>query len=172
MCRFGSALRFIIPNMSVFEQLQPFVSLCQACGMIPFTIERNLTTGKFERFTFSLKHFATWWFSFILVFQISVVVVVGNLSGDMQDVLMSDRNIPTTLIILTGITSSAFLVQLLSSRWIPLNYRHLRKAVEDLQKVEQLFGDKFIEEHKSSAMIQFFAGFVIVLITVSKIIFT
>ena len=36
-------------SMSVFEQLNPFVSLCQACGMIPYTVERNSATNKFEK---------------------------------------------------------------------------------------------------------------------------
>jgi hypothetical protein len=39
--------------MSVFEQLNPYVSLCQACGLIPYTIEYNLiiilkATNKFS----------------------------------------------------------------------------------------------------------------------------
>jgi hypothetical protein len=45
--------------MSVFEQFRPFVGLCQACGMIPYTIENKLITNKFSRFTFSLKHRTT-----------------------------------------------------------------------------------------------------------------
>jgi hypothetical protein len=58
--------------MSVFEKLGPFVSLCQACGMIPYTIKRNSGTNQFEKFTFSFKHFNTWWFFFMLVLQLSL----------------------------------------------------------------------------------------------------
>ena len=57
-------------KMSVFEQLNPFVSLCQVCGLIPYTIEYNLITNKFSRFTFSIKHRTTWWFVGILALQL------------------------------------------------------------------------------------------------------
>ncbi|KAK4018994.1 hypothetical protein OUZ56_001029 [Daphnia magna] len=124
--------------MSVFEQLQPFVSLCQACGFVPYTIKRNSTTGKFER-------------------------TVGFLNGDLQDILSTDRTIPTTLIILTGISTSLFLAQLLPSRWIALHHRHLTNAVEAIQRVERLLGEEFITEHASSIPIRFVVGFAAVL---------
>ncbi|KAK4018996.1 hypothetical protein OUZ56_001031 [Daphnia magna] len=122
--------------------LHPFVSLCQACGLIPYTMKRNSTSGKFE-----------------------LVVGVRFLSDDLQDVLWTDRNIPITLIILSGVTSSSFLAQLLSSRWIALNYRHLDNAVKAVQEVERLFGEKFLLEHKSSIMTRFVAGFAAVMTT-------
>ncbi|KAK4018997.1 hypothetical protein OUZ56_001032 [Daphnia magna] len=152
-------------NMSVFEQLQPFVSLCQACGLIPYAMKRNSTSGKFERFTFSVRNVSTWWFLLLLVLQISIVLVVGQLNLDMQDVLSTDRNIPTTMIVLSGISSFTFLAQIVSSRWIALNYRHLGNAVEAVQKAESLFGEKFIAEHQSSIMTRFFIGFAVVMTT-------
>ncbi|KZS06902.1 Uncharacterized protein APZ42_029437 [Daphnia magna] len=156
-------------NMSVFEQLQPFVSLCQACGLIPYAMKRNSTSGKFERFTFSVRNVSTWWFLLLLVLQISIVLVVGQLNLDMQDVLSTDRNIPTTMIVLSGISSFTFLAQIVSSRWIALNYRHLGNAVEAVQKAESLFGEKFIAEHQSSIMTRFFIGFAVVMTTVRNI---
>ncbi|XP_045026257.1 uncharacterized protein LOC123470253 [Daphnia magna] len=151
--------------MSVFEQLHPFVSLCQACGLIPYTMKRNSTSGKFERFTFSVRNVSTWWFLLVFISQILVVVGVKFLSDDLQDVLWTDRNIPITLIILSGVTSSSFLAQLLSSRWIALNYRHLDNAVKAVQEVERLFGERFLLEHKSSIMTRFVAGFAAVMTT-------
>lgn len=94
--------------------------------------------------------------------------MTGYLSGDLQDKLSADRNIPITLIILSGISSALFSAQLLPSRWIALHYRHLDNAVKVVQKVENLFGEKFIVEHKSSIMIRFVIGFAVVLMTVSK----
>ncbi|XP_045026258.1 uncharacterized protein LOC116915416 [Daphnia magna] len=151
--------------MSVFEQLQPFVSLCQACGFVPYTIKRNSTSGKFERFTFSFKNVITWWFLLVLAYQIFGVSTVGFLSGDLQDMLSTDRIIPTTLIILTGISSSLFLAQLLPSRWIALHHRRLTNAVEAIQRVERLLGEEFITEHASSIPIRFVVGFAAVLMT-------
>ncbi|KAI9565955.1 hypothetical protein GHT06_009753 [Daphnia sinensis] len=158
-------------SMSVFEQLQPFVSLCQACGLFPYRIERNSTTGKFERFTFSVKHCSTWWFLTVLVLQITIVVMMGNLSRDFQEVLSTDKSIPITLFILNGVTSLTFLAQLVSSRWIAFNCRHLGNAVEAVQKVEVLFGEKFVAEHRSSIMTRFFIGFAVIIITSSGMIF-
>lgn len=165
-CRFGSRYILSFAIMSVFEQLQPFVSLCQACGFVPYTIKRNSTTGKFERFTFSFKNFITWWFLLVLVYQIFGVSTVGFLSGDLQDMLSTDRTIPTTLILLTGISSSLFLAQLLPSRWIALHHRRLTNAVEAIQRVERLLGEEFITEHASSIPIRFVVGFAAVLMTV------
>ncbi|KAI9565954.1 hypothetical protein GHT06_009752 [Daphnia sinensis] len=155
--------------MSVFDQLQPFVSLCQACGLIPYTTKHNSVTGKFERFTFSIGNFSTWWFLLVLVLQISIVVLIGQLNEELQGaVLSTDRNIPTTMIVLTGVSSTAFLAQLVSSRWIVLKYRRLGNAVEAVQKAESLFGEKFIAEHQSSIKTRFLAGFaVIVIMTIS-----
>ncbi|KAI9565953.1 hypothetical protein GHT06_009751 [Daphnia sinensis] len=150
--------------MSVFDQLQPFVSLCQACGLIPYSTKRNSATFKFERFTFSIGNVSTWWFLLVLALQISIVVVMGQLNGELQDVLSTDRNIPTTMIVLTGVSSTAFLAQLFSSRWIVLKYRRLGNAVEAVQKAECLFGEKFIAEHQSSIKTRFFAGFALVVI--------
>lgn len=170
-CRFGSRYILSFAIMSVFEQLQPFVSLCQACGFVPYTIKRNSTSGKFERFTFSFKNVITWWFLLVLAYQIFGVSTVGYLSGDIQDILSTDRTIPTTLIILTGISSSLFLAQLLPSRWIALHHRHLTNAVEAIQRVERLFGEEFITEHASSIPIRFVIGFAAVLMTVKPSFF-
>ncbi|XP_057369965.1 putative gustatory receptor 28b [Daphnia carinata] len=151
--------------MSVFEQLQPFVSLCQACGLIPYTIERNSTTGKFERFTFSLRSAFTCWFCLVFAYQICGVSMVGYLSDDLQNILVADRTIPTTLIVLTMITSFLFLVQLLPFRWITMHYVRLSNAVEAVRNVERLLGEEFITEHRSSIPIRFVVGFFAVLMT-------
>ncbi|KAI9565951.1 hypothetical protein GHT06_009749 [Daphnia sinensis] len=147
--------------MSVFEQLRPFVRLCQVCGLIPYTMKRNSITGKFEQFTFSVRNVSTWWFLLVFISQISAVVVVRFLSSYLQGALSTEGNIPTTMIFLTGVTSSAFLAQLLSSRWIALNYRHLDNVVKAVQEIERLFGESFLLKHKSSIMIRFIAGFAI-----------
>jgi len=154
--------------MSVFEQLSPFVSLCQACGMIPYTIERNLATNKFAKFTFSVKNLTTWWFFLILILQILGIVILGCYSNDLGESLSTDQKMPVTVLILFGVTQISRLAELLLSRWIVLRFRPLRNAVKAVQEVERLFGEKFLAQHsKSSITARFIIGFILVNFSVS-----
>jgi hypothetical protein len=154
--------------MSVFEQLRPFVGLCQACGMIPYTIENNLITNKFSRFTFSLKHRTTWWFTCILAFQFVSLYLAGYYSENRPDNISTDRSLPITVNVLFAVNSSGTFIQLLLSRWIVMRYRRLQVAVEAVQEVEGLLGEKFLAQHKSSLTTRFFIGFTIILTVVSS----
>jgi hypothetical protein len=153
--------------MSVFEHLRPLVSLCQACGMIPFTIEENKISKKFVRFTFSFKHRSTWWFMGIFLMQFVLVAMMVKLSVSILDGLINDKNVPMTVTILSGITMFSYTAQILLSRWIALNYRKLRKAVEALQEVERLFGEKFIEQHQCFLGYRFIIAVTLIVSTVS-----
>jgi hypothetical protein len=152
--------------MSIFEQLGPFVSFCQACGMLPYTIKINLNTNKFEKFTFSLKHFNTWWFFFILVLQLLLLGAAPIFYADLFHELSADRTMPITVTLLSGTVTFSLLAQLLISRWIMLHYKQLRTAVEAVQEVERLFGEKFIAKHQSSLLKQSVAGFILIVMTV------
>jgi gustatory receptor len=157
--------------MSVFEQLNPFVSLCQACGMIPYTVERNSATNKFEKFTFSFKHFTTWWFFFGLVLQVTFIVMLANSSNDLSQELTSDRKMPVTVPILFWVTQLFRLAELLLSRWIVLRFRRLRTAVQTVQEVERLFAEKILAQHRkknSSITLRFVIGFILVITAVKK----
>lgn len=153
--------------MSVFEQIRPFVNLCQACGMIPYAIENNLMTNKFSRFTFSFKHRVTRWFLFILALQIAIVCFARYFSVSKQDDISTDQSLPITINILFAVNSMSSLVQLLFSRWIVLRYRRLQTAIEAVQEVERLFGEEFIAQHKSSLTTRIIIGFILILVTVS-----
>lgn len=155
--------------MSVFEQLRPFVSLCQACGMIPFTVEQDLISKKFVRFTFSLKHLTTWWFILLLVLQLTVSVGLIYSSMSQTISLSIDPDLPIMMMaVVFGVNWVSISSQFLISRWIVSHYRQLRRAVEAIQEVERLFGDPFIRQHKSSVMTRFIIiGFILVVTTVS-----
>ncbi len=157
--------------MSVFEKLGPFVSLCQACGMIPYTIKGNLVTNQFEKFTFSFKHFNTWWFSFMLVLQLSFFGAAPFLFyQDLFHELLADRTVPIIFIILTGTMSFSYFVQFLTCRWIILSYKQLRTAVEAVQDAERLFGERFIAQHQSSLITRTAIGFTLSVTTVKFLI--
>lgn len=153
--------------MSVFEQLRPFVSLCQACGMIPFTVEQDLISKKFVRFTFSLRHLTTWWFILLLVLQLTVSVGLIYSSMSQTISLSIDPDLPIMMAVVFGVNWVSISSQFLISRWIVSHYRQLRRAVEAIQEVERLFGDAFIRQHKSSVMTRFIIGFILVVMTVS-----
>lgn len=154
--------------MSVFEQLRPFVSLCQACGMIPFTVEQDLISKKFVRFTFSLKHLTTWWFILLLVLQLTVSVGLIYSSMSQTISLSIDPDLPIMMAVVFGVNWVSISSQFLISRWIVSHYRQLRRAVEAIQEVERLFRDPFIRQHKSSVMTRFIIiGFILVVTTVS-----
>lgn len=152
--------------MSVFEQIRPFVNLCQACGMIPYAIENNLMTNKFNKFTFSFKHRVARWFLFILALQIAIVCLARYFSVSKQDDISTDQSLPITIKILSAVNSISSLVQLLFSRWIVLRYRRLQRAIEAVQQVERLFGEEFIAQHKSSLKTRIIIGFILILVTV------
>ena len=151
--------------MSIFEKLRPFVSFCQACGMIPFTIEQNSITNKFTRFTFSFRRFTTWWFFLVLAMETLLMVVMGYFVFQ-TFYLLKGQNLPVTVIILLLVMGISYGIQIILSRWIILHYRQLRNAVEAIQEVEKLFGEKFISQHKSSVTTRFIIGFVLVVISV------
>jgi Kef-type K+ transport system membrane component KefB len=153
--------------MSVFEHLRPLVSLCQACGMIPFTMEENVISNKFVRFTFSFRHRTTWWFMVLFVLQFGLQFVMVKLSVSILDGLINDENVPMTVTILSGITMFSYTAQILLSRWIVLNYRKLRNAAKALQEVERLFGEKFIEQHQCFLGYRFIIAVTLIVTTVS-----
>jgi hypothetical protein len=59
--------------------------------MIPYTIEQDLATQKFAKFTFSFKHRTTWWFVLISIFQIVSVVTMTFFSNDVGESLSTDK---------------------------------------------------------------------------------
>jgi len=153
--------------MSVFEQLRPFVSLCQACGMIPYTMEYNLITNKFSRFTFSFKHRTTWWFACILVFQFVSICLASYFSANGPGSISTDRSLPVTVKVLYAVNSFGSIIKLSLSRWIVSRFRRLQAVVEAVHEVERLFGEKFTTQHKSSLTTQFVIGFILILTLVS-----
>lgn len=154
--------------MSVFEQLRPFVSLCQACGVFPFTIEEDLTSKKFVRFNFSFRNLTTWWFMLLFVLQLVITVGLVYLSTSQMEDLSIDSNLPITMAVVFGVNWASSISPIFISHWIVLHYRQLRRVVEIIQDVESLFGEKFIAQHKSSVMTRFIIGFILVIATVNR----
>lgn len=149
--------------MSVFEQLNPFVSLCQACGLIPYTIEYNLITNKLSRYTFSIKHRTTWWFVGILALQLASIFFTSYSAKKLDHHISTDKSLPVTANnLLSLVNSISSFVQLLLSRWIVMRYRRLQTAIKAVQEVERLLGEEFMAQPT-----RFVIGFILILTTVS-----
>lgn len=159
----------LLAIMSVFEQLRPFVGFCQACGMFPYTMEQNLITNKFVKFTFSFSHLTTWWFFLIFLLQPVTMVAISYMSNDAPSRdLLARRDMPITVTILLAVTGISAIVELLLSRWLALQYRKLRNAIQIVQEVEKLFGEKLIAtKDKNSITRQLVIGFILVVSMVS-----
>lgn len=154
--------------MSALDQLRPFISLCQASGMIPYTIEDNLATKKFAKFTFSFKNFTTWWFLLLILSQIWVPFTMGSFLRDVSSELATDSSIPYIIIILAVVFTVSNLIQFSVSRWIVLlRYRQFHELVMAMQKIESFFVGTPIRL-ESSIIKRLVVGFVIAISVVSK----
>lgn len=102
----------------------------------------------------------------IFVLQFVFVIITAKLSVNILDGLINDKNVPMTVTILSGIAMFSYTAQILLSRWIVLNYRKLRSAVEALQEVEKLFGEKFIQQHQCFLGYRFIIAVTLIVTTV------
>jgi hypothetical protein len=152
--------------MSVFERLRPFVSLCHACGFFPYAIENNSNTKNFERFTFSFKNLTTWWFFLISISQLAFFIGLVYLFWK-QVVKFNEENMPITMSILFVINWFFVIAEFLSSRRMILHYRKLRNAVEAVQEVERLFGEKMVVQSLNSITTRLTIGSILIVISVS-----
>ena len=125
--------------MSVFDELRPFVNLCQAVGFIPFSIETNPVSRKFYRFTFSFKSGSVLWFLSIFSMHIFYIYLSKDMFVSQFKLLLTDNNIPLTLSIFSVFSLTSTGVQYVVSRYVVLQYRHLQNAVETVQNVERIF---------------------------------
>lgn len=155
--------------MSALNQLRPFVSFCQACGLIPFTMVYDPINKKFLRFAFSWKSRTTWWFIFMLVSQVLLPLVTIRLGEEMIGKVKEDKQAPVTLNIFMSVTILCYLEQFILSRWLLLrHHRRLQSAVKWALKVEtvlQTTGTSWSTQN--SAVYQRFAlGFSLIILTV------
>ncbi len=152
--------------MSTLEQLRPFVSLCQACGMIPYVMEYDSITKKFVRFTFSFKYFTTWWFLFVVLLQLSTPFMLTDMMITVLKEMSNDLNLPITAIILIGVNSVGSFTQMAMCRWIGFRYCRLRNAVKAIMNAEKLCVKPFFE-HKNSIKKRLVIGTALIFILVS-----
>lgn len=156
--------------MSTLEQLRPFVNICQACGVFPYTMDYDPVTQKFRGFTFSLKNFTTWWFVFLVVSQTILPFFMGRYVKDMTVVLLSDHTLPFTINLMTVVLPLSTLIQFCASRWIFFfRFNQLRKLVKIMLQIERLLLPRmfYFDESKNSFSKRFILRFVMLITGVS-----
>ena len=128
---------------NTMDQLRPFFTLCQACGMIPYSINYNFKTNvKTVRFSFSFRNFVTWWFLAILVLQLGIPCMIFVFSQMFFTDVSSDGEAPVTITVLGTSTVFCFVAQLFVARWIVLRYyklfRHIIKSAYVIERLLQV----------------------------------
>ena len=154
--------------MSPLNELRPFVSFCQACGMIPFHMEQSnsIPTRSFT-FRFSLKRFTTWWFVAVAIAQIVTTYIISQLFREMAENDIQIEAIPMTALVLGMFTLFGVLVIMAIPRWIVIRrYRNLNNALKALQDVD--VGITHRHKPKSSITLRFIVGFSLIVSTVFK----
>lgn len=122
----------------VIQQLRPFVWFCQFFGVIPFFIVNNDSPSSktFQKFSFSLCHPVTWWFSFLfisfLIFPIFDSLVVWQTVRHSNE---GPTHIPTMFLAFVLQENVFFLLLLAATRYIIRKHACIRRAISLVQKV-------------------------------------
>jgi hypothetical protein len=124
--------------MAGLEHLRWLVWFCNVTGVLPFRMENDRKTKKFERFTFSWCHLVTWWFIMIVSFYSLTSVFFFKIFLDVYYSFADNQSKLTTFsMFLFMITNS---VTHLCPRILIFQYRKLQKASDYVNKVDQLIG--------------------------------
>ena len=153
--------------MSIIEELRPLISLFQGCGFIPYTIKLDHTkSSTFYYFSFSWKNWITWWSISTVFLQIIIPVLVGKLMMDVMMNFFSGEGVPVTITLVGAFTASSTLVELLICRWIVFwRFRSLNNAFNIVQDIQLRHGQSYFH-HRSSVLLRFIIGFILIFITV------
>ena len=158
--------------MSPLNELRPFVSFCQACGLIPFSMEVHTNREISLTFKFSFKKIITWWFILIAIGQIVALYFLSQIYMETSAGQLMDEETSMTLVFLGVSTMSTIFFQMAVPRWIVIGgYRNLNNALHALQDVEERLG-QISGQHlrpRSSITIRFTAGFTLILSSVRSL---
>lgn len=149
--------------MSLIEELRPLVSLCQGCGLIPYTMEldRNKTPISYH-FSFSWKNWITWWSLSTMILQIIVPFLVGRFMTDVMADIYSGEGVPITITLAGAFAALSILIQVGLCRWIVFRrFRSLRVAFNIVQNIQLNYG-QYYNRHRNSITIRFIIGFTLI----------
>ena len=155
--------------MDKLTNLRPFVWFCQLIGFIPFRMEVDSETKKFQRFSFSFRHPLTWWFSITKLSNcvFICIAVYTKISGFSKlNYEWSSKN---------GICFMSMLIFhylfIITIQLALVRCSHLRKAIELIVRAEGTFKSvSKMAGRKNTVTQRTFFGVLIIFIQVKPVV--
>ena len=148
----------------LIAKLRPFILICQIYGLIPFSIEMDPLTGGFQRFALSLKHFASWWYVFMVFVQFTCYVISVVLRGKNMTTA-EDLGVSPIILSLTSATQVMYWIQVSLSRIDVLKVKRWRRVIALILEVEEYLS-KGVRDSKNSISSRTILGALIITIMV------
>lgn len=139
---------FSLDKMSiVVEELRPLLRLCQFVGLTPFRIEYDSKTGRFQRFSFSLKYPVTWWYTLLFLSVIGSIYINWVTSpsvklvsdGDAADFISSapsSMSLKKAIGVISILTYGVLNLIGFGARFVYLRCSSIKKMLDYMQQVE------------------------------------
>lgn len=119
--------------MSTLEKLRSFFRLCQFLGFLPFRMNIDDETGKFQGFSYSWKYPITWWYIVTSIASIVFFVFLLEVLFKSSDI----DDLPFIIKITTKTDIVLNFVLIISTRyWLIFKHRALANAIEFMKKIE------------------------------------
>lgn len=120
-------------SMTSFDNLSSFFRLCQFSGFLPFRMETEQDTRRFQKFSFSLCYPITWWSVNNCIVSILVSTLLIEEMFTNSDII----SLPFIIKITTLTVIILHLVLSISCRfWLIFRFPTVSKAIQLMQKVE------------------------------------
>ena len=153
--------------MEELTNLRPFVWFCQFSGFIPFRMEIDPETKKFQRFSFSFRHPLTWWFAFVKIMSLGLLYfdfyVIQSLLSK------ADDNLQWICSLCQEIFQVAIVVVV---QLVLLRVSHLIKAIEWARKADETWASTAnMAVHTDNVIYRTFAGIFFTLCAVKLMFF-
>ena len=128
--------------MEELTNLRPFVWFCQFSGFIPFRMEIDPETKKFQRFSFSFRHPLTWWFAFLKILTwLSLCYVIVSWAREMS------RAKQLSLEHICSMSLGIFhLLAMITVQFTLLHCSSLAKAIASIKKADESYECNLLHE--------------------------
>ena len=155
--------------MDKLTNLRPFVRLCQLSGFIPFRMEVDSETKKFQQFSFSFHHPLTWWF-FIIKFIIFVsFYMLFSISQKFFPQLNAEWGSKISICFVSMIIFQYLIIVVMQLSMFRCS--RLRKAIELIVKAKQTLNSvSKMAEHKNTVTRRTFFGLLLIFILVKPVV--
>ena len=123
--------------MDKLTNLRPFVWFCQLIGFIPFRMELDSETKKFQRFSFSLRHPLTWWFTITKLSNCVFICIAVYTSISSFSKLNAEWSSKKGICFISMLIFYVLVIVIIQLALVRCS--HLRKAIELIVRAEGTF---------------------------------